>query len=141
MGLPATRGFSSTRKVIRMTHRSLSQARLRELLQYDPETGVFVWLQSRRATASRGSIAGSNHKSRHRIIRIDGVNFYAHRLAWIYVHGPIPDGMLIDHINGQRADNRIKNLRVVTHKGNMDNLGIKHTPSKLQIFLKNRENT
>jgi len=124
-----------------MTHRSLSQARLRELLQYDPDTGVFVWLQSRRARASEGSIAGSNHPSKHRIIRIDGVNFYAHRLAWIYVHGPIPDGMLIDHINGQRGDNRIKNLRTVTHKENMGNMGIKHTPSKLQIFLKNRENT
>ena len=124
-----------------MTHRILSQVRLHELLSYNKKTGVFVWLKFRQAKARPGIAAGFNHPSGHRIIRIDGMNFYAHRLAWIYVHGPIPDGLLIDHINGQRADNRIDNLRTVTHLQNMQNVGIKHTPSKLQLFLKNRENT
>ena len=52
-------------------------------------------------------------------LRVGTSWFYAHRLIWEHVHGPIPAGMSIDHINGDRADNRISNLRLVTHQENI----------------------
>jgi len=124
-----------------MTNLILTQARLRELLHYDPETGIFTWLQRRAGKAQKGSIAGRYHPSGHRIIRVDVTSYYAHRLAWIYVHSYIPDGLVIDHINHVRDDNRICNLRPVTHKVNSQNCIYKTHVSKLQLFLKNRENT
>lgn len=124
-----------------MTDVILTQARLRELLQYNPETGIFTWLQRRAGKAQKGSIAGRYHPSGHRIIRVDVTSYYAHRLAWIYVHGHIPDGLVIDHINNVRDDNRICNLRPVTQKVNIQNRIYKKQVSRLQRFLKNRENT
>lgn len=46
---------------------------------------------------------------------------YGHRMAWIYIHGSIPDGFHIDHINGIRSDNRLINLRLATHSNNLRN--------------------
>lgn len=48
-------------------------------------------------------------------------NLYVHRLIWELFNGAIPDGMQIDHINGDRADNRIENLRLVTQQSNLRN--------------------
>lgn len=53
--------------------------------------------------------------------RCAGSNYYVHRLIWELLHGPLPDGMQIDHINGIRHDNRIENLRVVTRQDNLKN--------------------
>lgn len=52
-------------------------------------------------------------------LRVGNSWFYAHRLIWEHVNGSIPAGMSIDHINGDRADNRISNLRLVTHQENI----------------------
>ena len=98
----------------------LKAERLRELLNYDPETGVFTWRVSRRATARPGSVAGTITPKGYRAIWI-GANYRAHRLAWLYVHGEWPSGE-IDHIDGNRANNAIANLRDVSTSFNHENL-------------------
>lgn len=102
----------------------LTAERLRELLDYDPETGVFRWRVCPNKTGGgrvqAGSIAGRIHRDGHRIINIEGTQLYAHRLAWLYVHGRWP-AEEIDHINRNPDDNRITNLREATHGLNFAN--------------------
>ena len=86
---------------------------LREQLDYDPETGVFT----RRVTMSNrikiGDVAGSLSDEGYLKFRVNNKRYFAHRLAWLYVHGVWPCAQ-IDHINGDRDDNRIANLREAT---------------------------
>lgn len=98
----------------------INQERLKELLHYDPETGMFIWCVKPSRRVKSGAAAGGIDSKRYRVIRIDGVYYKAHRLAWLYVHGrfPIRD---IDHINGVRDDNRIANLREATRAENGQN--------------------
>jgi len=98
----------------------LTAERLRELFNYDPETGVF----RRRVTCSNrraGEVAGSFSHGYLRI-GIDGRDYLAHRLAWLHVHGVWPAGE-VDHRNQTRDDNRIDNLREATHAQNGWNAG------------------
>ena len=108
-----------------MAKADLTAARLREILHYDPETGVFTWRVNRGGSALAGSKAGHPSK-RDGYVRI---NVYcclslAHRLAWMYVHGVFPKNHL-DHINGHRDDNRICNLREATCAQNNQNQAIR----------------
>jgi HNH endonuclease len=97
----------------------LTQERLRELLAYDPETGLFTW-RSRRKGVQVGEIAGSVERNGYTGIKIDQKHCLAHRLAWLYVYGGMPAGD-IDHINRNRADNRIENLRAANRSQNCAN--------------------
>ncbi len=101
--------------------------RLREILHYDPETGIFVWLD--RPEASRqwraryvGRRAGSRSGNRYRYVGIDGHGYCEHRLAWLYMTGSWPEDQ-VDHINCTRDDNRFSNLREATNGENMQNSG------------------
>ena len=100
--------------------------RLKELIDYNPESGAFVWLKDRGYVVKAGDDAGSvitfphNNKS-YLHIRIDGILYKAHRLAWIYCNGAIGDDDQIDHINGDSLDNRICNLRIVSGQENSMN--------------------
>jgi hypothetical protein len=89
----------------------LTQSRLRELLDYYPEDGIFRWKRPRTYTAARGSVAGCRTSTGYIRIKVNGVEQLAHRLAWLYVHGKWPSRS-IDHINGCRDDNRLCNLRL-----------------------------
>lgn len=92
---------------------------LMALLDYDPETGVFVWKGGRRRQP--GSRAGHKNWCGHRVIGFFGRGHREHRLAWESANGPVPEGFEIDHINGVYDDNRLVNLRLATHQQNLAN--------------------
>ncbi len=98
----------------------ITQEYLRKLFYYDEETGVFTRLITRGNNAVRGRIAGSPDANGYLQITLDKKNYKAHRLAWLYVYGEFPNGV-IDHINGVPSDNRISNLRDVDPKVNWEN--------------------
>lgn len=99
----------------------VTAVRLRELLNYDPQTGIFTRRIDIRQRWKAGSVAGNIAPSGYVRITIDGRSTQAHRLAWLWMTGAWPDAD-IDHINGDRADNRWANLRDVTRTVNMQNL-------------------
>lgn len=98
---------------------SLTQKRLKEILDYSPETGVFTWKVSH-PRAKVGAVAGAKDYYGYVVIRLDTVLYKAHRLAWLYVHGEWPTKNL-DHINQIKNDNRMSNLRNVGQSINMQN--------------------
>lgn len=105
------------------TQLDLTASQLREILLYHPETGEFLWRRAKGNGVYAGDRAGTtNIKSgmAYRYIQLNGKRFQAHRLAWLYVHGEWPLG-LIDHVNGDGLDNRIVNLRPATASQNMAN--------------------
>ena len=95
----------------------LTQERLKELLHYDEETGLFT-RKTRVASRMKGTISGARHNKGYVQIMIDGDNYLAHRLAWFYVYGEWPKNQ-IDHINRIKTDNKIpKNARFICSKVN-----------------------
>src|SRR5262249_3674854 len=99
---------------------SLTYARLREVLDYDPETGVFRWRVCRGPRAS-GSMAGCPNSDHRIYIKIDGQNYLASPLAYLWMTGTLPDDQQVDHINRDPSDNRWINLRLATHSQNQAN--------------------
>lgn len=89
---------------------ALTVERLREIIHYNERTGEFTNIGNRSARSSDGEPAGFFRKDGYYAIGVDGVHHLGHRLAWFYVHGRWPAEM-IDHINGDRGDNRLVNLR------------------------------
>lgn len=97
----------------------LSQERLKELLHYDHETGVFTRLVGTGGTAT-GSRAGHISYTGYEQINVDKVKYLSHRLAWLYMTGGWPEEM-VDHVNGIPSDNRWTNLRAASHSENTRN--------------------
>lgn len=90
--------------------------RARDLLAYDPQTGVLTWRVARSGTAQAGAVAGSLNKgSGYICVYIDNIGYKAHRLIWALVTGEQPAGE-IDHRNLCRSDNRWANLRDATEQ-------------------------
>lgn len=98
----------------------ITQKRLKDVLEYDADTGVFTW-RFGRPKAKAGSIAGGKNWKGYWLICVDGKRYRAHRLAWLYVYGLMPKHQ-IDHINHDKFDNRIENLREVTNAENHKNV-------------------
>lgn len=95
-----------------------SQERLKELLDYDPETGVFTYKVRVARRVKIGDEAGYVNTVGYRIMSIDGRKYAGHRMAWIYKYGEDPIGLDIDHKDGDRTNNRIDNLRLATRSQN-----------------------
>lgn len=100
----------------------ITQERLKQLLHYDPVTGVFTRIQSNRSDRLNQQ-TGSRNTNGHIQIRIDGKLYVAHRLAWLYVNGQFPINQL-DHIDGDKTNNKFGNLRTATNKQNQENVPI-----------------
>lgn len=101
----------------------LSQLRLKELLHYDPDTGIFT-RAAMMPGSSIGSVCGTKKQNGYVVICVDRMYFRAHRLAWFYVHGTWPPEF-IDHVNHIRHDNRISNLRCVSTRQNSLNTSLR----------------
>jgi hypothetical protein len=111
---------------------NLTQERLKEVLNYDPDTGVFT-----RAIGVRGCSAGTrlgtlNKRLGYVLVGVDGTQYYAHRLAWLYMNGCWPPEQ-VDHMNGDRSDNRLVNLRACRQAENSQNT-VAHTDSKSGVL-------
>jgi len=98
---------------------NLTAERLRSLLLYDPETGYFCW-RITKANKNAGELAGCIAPSGYVFIGIDGRIYRAHRLVWLYLHGVWPENQM-DHVNLDRSDNRIANLRLASSAQNKAN--------------------
>lgn len=98
-------------------------ARLNDLLTYNQSTGVFTWKLPRRCIRA-GSAAGTINHYGYVVIKIDGLTYKAHRLAWMWATGRFSD-LEIDHINRIRSDNRLSNLREATSSQNKHNASMR----------------
>jgi hypothetical protein len=105
------------------TPRTLTQARLRELLHYNPETGIFTRITANSPRAVIGATVEKLSSLGYIHVKVDGVLHKAHRLAFLYMEGYHPE-FQIDHKNGIRNDNRWKNLRHVTQSCNKQNQAV-----------------
>ena len=99
---------------------TLTAEYLRSVLHYDQETGIFTWKVSTSNSVKVGDVAGSPNGHGYQLIQLQSRKHKAHRLAWLYIHGSWPKDQL-DHVNRIRTDNRIANLRDVSHKQNNQN--------------------
>ena len=120
----------------------LTQERLKELLKYDPETGLFTWRSDRGANRLKGKVAGSPDTDGYTIIGIDDRPRKAHRLVFLYVFGSCPP--IVDHIDGIRVNNRLTNLRGCSRRENTYNrhlckrnktgfVGVQYRPSQSTV--------
>lgn len=126
-----------------MKNFDLTGEQVRELFDYDPMIGIFTWKKSRGNQFTKpGMKAGSKDTYGHIGIEIKGKTYLAHRLAWLFVYDKWPEHQ-IDHINRNREDNRIENLRDVIgienakNKGNYNNntTGLKGVTLKKGKFI------
>lgn len=101
-----------------MSAKVITAERARELLAYDPDTGILTWRISRGNGVCAGAIAGRVNAGGYRQVTCDNRMYLAHRLAWLIHTGEWPTSEDIDHINRENDDNRWTNLREATHAEN-----------------------
>jgi hypothetical protein len=99
----------------------ITQQRLMELLAYDEHTGDFHWRVNFKVIKA-GDLAGSPTWNKYWRIAVDGREYPAHRLAWLYVYGSVPAHLEIDHKDRCKTNNRIANLRLATRSQNQNNI-------------------
>jgi len=115
---------------------STTAERVRELFDYDRDTGEFIAKANRPGGRKAGSLVGGLDGHGYLTISVDGKNYKAHRLAWLFVYEKWPAGH-IDHLNHDRADNRLENLRVVReHSENSKNqkLRVDNTSGRVGVY-------
>ncbi len=100
---------------------ALTAELVRHQLDYDPDSGKLTWRNSTSNRVNLGMEAGCLDGKGYRSIHIAGRKERGHRLAWLYTYGQLPEEQ-IDHINGDKSDNRIANLRLATDSGNRQNM-------------------
>jgi hypothetical protein len=99
----------------------VNQEDVKAAFDYNPETGELRWKESLANRRWRGKVAGCVNSVGYRIVGFMGKDRLAHRIAWLYVHGQLPEVM--DHIDGDKLNNSIANLRPATKSTNGANRG------------------
>ena len=125
-----------------MTPKTPTQARIKELLHYNESTGDLMWKNRMSPRVPAGAIAGCITKDGYRSTKIDQYWIYTHRVIWIYVYGSLPPEY-IDHIDGDRLNNKLSNLRAVTNEQNQHNqrpTGRKSESGILGVTINRKEN-
>jgi hypothetical protein len=105
-----------------MTKTLLSHVGFEDVLRYEPDTSKFFWLMARPRKTRAGDPAGHLNKKGYIEIRYNHITYQAHRIAWYLHTGQDPYPLGLDHVNGERADNRINNLRLATPAQNAKNM-------------------
>lgn len=105
----------------------ITQTKLRQLFDYNPETGEFI---NKKSGKSVGSMDKSTGYIRYRFA---GKNYRLHRLIWVWLHSDVPDGFVVDHRNNIRTDNRADNLRLLSVRGNNENIEKGNRNNKIGI--------
>jgi hypothetical protein len=122
-----------------MKTKELTAEALRNVINYDKDTGIFTWAFARRGCA-KGSKAGCIGNNGYVYIRVHGALHLGHRLAWLYVTGNDASNQ-IDHINWDRKDNRFENLREATNTENTQNIRLNSKKNKLGFLGVYQENS
>jgi hypothetical protein len=121
--------------------KTITQERLKEALHYNPKIGVFTWNLNRPMNIRVGDVAGYIDAAGYRVICIDGDQYKAHRLSFLYMNGYSPE-YEVDHKNGIRDDNRWDNLRHVTRACNLQNQKVyKNNSSGFTGVVLDKENS
>ena len=94
----------------------ITQEQIRHLFDY--KDGQLIWRVSNTNRVQVGDVAGTANSGGYIQIMVNGKSYVAHQMIWVYHNGDMPKGLEIDHINRQRGDNRLDNLRLVTHQEN-----------------------
>lgn len=107
---------------------SLSYELVRECFDYNPETGDLIWRARPGARRNwnnqfAGTIAGSSARHGYLKVSIDGGHYQAHRVVWLWNYGSL-ENLQVDHIDHDRRNNRVSNLRLVTLRENGMNIGL-----------------
>jgi hypothetical protein len=116
-----------------MSNPELTQAQLKHLLHYDLDTGEFTWVRRASPVVTIGAVAGCVSVENYWYIKVRGRCYRAHRLAYLYMTGEWPKHE-IDHMNGNRSDNRWVNLREVTRAENQQNVRAPKSGSKSGVL-------
>lgn len=101
-------------------------SRMKDALSYSPHSGEFRWVNpSKYHQKLKDKPAGEYVRNGYLLIQFEGIKYSAHRMAWAFVHGIIMPDTELDHINNNRSDNRIENLRIATFNDNSFNQRMK----------------
>ncbi len=101
----------------------IDQQTVKNLFYYDAESGRLLWRKGNGRNVKPWQEAKSPNGHGYYTAKIKGKSYLAHRLAWLYVHGSLPNGDL-DHKNRIRNDNRLCNLRQVSRTDNCQNISV-----------------
>ncbi len=112
----------------------LTSQRLREMFHYDAISGLFIRKVRTLSSQKAGDIPGSIDAHGYRVMRIGKKIYKAHRLAILYCTGQMPEHLEVDHIDGNRQNNALHNLRLVDRKTNTENHRKAHSHSKTGLL-------
>ena len=107
-----------------MKANKIDVTQVKEILEYNSETGELTYKCHRGSKARKGDTAGHKCLDGYIVVKIKGIRYTAARLAWAIYYGEDPADLVIDHINRDRSDNRISNLRRVNLQVNASNRSV-----------------